>query len=161
MNRRDRFGKTVFDGGFVGLDNIGLFDRCAPLPEGGHLEQADATAWMSLYSQNMFEISAELASSEPSYDALTAKFVDDFLWAARAMNRSGPDGMWDEADGFYYDILRMPDGSATPIKVRSLIGLLPICATSVIEPWQRSGIPEAEAIFNERLRRMPELLDSV
>ena len=132
MNRKDRFGKNVFEGGFLGLDNIGVFDRSAPLPTGGHLEQADGTAWMALFSQNMLEIAIELAAQDSTYEDMVFKFVEHFYYIASAMNQP-EDGMWDEEDGFYYDLLRLPDGSATRLKVRSLVGLLPLCATTVIE----------------------------
>src|SRR5437763_14386942 len=112
VNRKDRFGKNLFEGGFLGLDNIGVFDRSAPLPSGGHLEQADGTAWVALFCQNMAEISVELAANDPFYEDMAIKFMDHFLWIARAMNQTGPEGMWDEEDGFYYDVLRRPDGSA-------------------------------------------------
>jgi hypothetical protein len=161
VNRKDRFGKNLFEGGFLGLDNIGVFDRSAPLPTGGHLEQADGTAWVALFCQNMLEISFELAAHDPFYEDMAMKFADHLLWIARAMNQAGPDGMWDEEDGFYYDVLRKPDGSATRLKVRSMVGLLPVCATTVIEPWQRHQAPRAVQILLERLRRMPELLESI
>jgi hypothetical protein len=161
LNRKDRFGRNLFEGGFLGLDNIGVFDRSAPLPTGGYLEQADGTAWMSLFCTNMLEIGAELAAHDPTYDDLMIKFIDEFLWIARAMNQIGPQGMWDEEDGFYYDVLRLPDGSATRLKVRSMVGLLPLCATTIIEAWQRERVPRIVAHFKERLRRMPELLDNV
>jgi hypothetical protein len=161
VNRKDRFGKNVFEGGFLGLDNIGVFDRSAPLPGGGYLEQADGTAWMALYCQNMLEISIELAAIDPSYADLSIKFVDHFLWIARALNQNGSNGMWDEEDGFYYDVLRRPDGSATRLKVRSMVGLLPLCATTVIESWQREGVPEVSAFFKDRFARSPELRDYI
>ena len=137
VNRKDRFGKNVFEGGFLGLDNIGVFDRSAPLPTGGHLEQADGTAWMALFSQNMVELALELAAHDRTYEDMVAKFVEHFVYIASAMNQPGQYGMWDEEDGFYYDLLRLPDGSATRLKVRSMVGLLPLCATTVIEKWQR------------------------
>ena len=161
VNRKDRFGKNLFEGGFLGLDNIGVFDRSAPLPTGGHLEQADGTAWMGLFCQNMLEIGFELAASDPFYEDMTIKFSDHFLWIAHAMNHTGPGGMWDEEDGFYYDVLRLPDGSATRLKVRSMVGLLPLCATTVIEPWQRERTPRASTVLLERVQRMPELLQSI
>jgi Glycosyl hydrolase family 63 C-terminal domain len=161
VNRKDRFGKNLFEGGFLGLDNIGVFDRSAALPTGGHLEQADGTAWVSMFCQNMAEISVELATHDPSYEEMAIKFVDHFLWIARAMNQTGPEGMWDEEDGFYYDVLRHPDGSAQRLKVRSMVGLLPLCATTVIEPWQRERVPRVGKIMFERMQRMPELRDSV
>jgi hypothetical protein len=161
VNRKDRFGKNVFEGGFLGLDNIGVFDRSSPLPTGGYLEQADGTAWMSIFCQNMAELAVELACYDATYEDMCAKFIDHFLWIAAAMNRLGQDGMWDEEDGFYYDILRLPDGSATRLKVRSMVGLLPLCATTVIEKWQRELVPNVTALFLDRLKRMPELLQSI
>ena len=157
VNRKDRFGRNVFEGGFLGLDNIGVFDRSAPLPTGGHLEQADGTAWMALFSQNMLELAIELAAHDRTYEDMVFKFIEHFYYIAAAMNRPGSDGMWDEEDGFYYDLLRLPDGRATPLKVRSMVGLLPLCATTVIEPWQRDRIPRAMGTIMERLRRIPEL----
>ncbi|MGC1785630.1 MAG: glucosidase [Terriglobales bacterium] len=161
VNRKDRFGNNLFEGGFLGLDNIGVFDRSAQLPTGGHLEQADGTAWVSLFCQNMLEISVELAAHDPSFEDMAIKFAGHFLWIARAMNHTGPDGMWDEEDGFYYDVLRLPDGTATRLKVRSMVGLLPLCATTVIEPWQRERVPRVITTLGERLRRRPELLQSI
>jgi len=161
INRKDRFGKNVFEGGFLGLDNIGVFDRSAPLPTGGHLEQADGTAWMAFFSQNMAELAILLAGHDPVYDEMASKFSEHFLWIAAAMNQPGEDGMWDEEDGFYYDILRTPDGKATKLKVRSMVGLLPLCATTVIEPWQRALIPKTMAFNRERVKKMPELLKNI
>ena len=112
VNRKDRFGKNVFEGGFLGLDNIGVFDRSAPLPTGGHLEQADGTAWMALFSQNMMELAMEIAVHDRTYEDMAVKFVEHLAYIGAAMNRPGQDGMWDDEDGFYYDILRLPDGSA-------------------------------------------------
>jgi hypothetical protein len=161
VNRKDRFGKNVFEGGFLGLDNIGIFDRSAPLPTGGHLEQADGTAWMALFSQNMLELAVELAAYDPAYEEMVPKFAEHFYYIARAMNRPGKDGMWDEEDGFYYDLLRLPDGSATRLKVRSMVGLLPLCATTVIEKWQRERVPRAVVQLLQRFERMPELLETI
>jgi hypothetical protein len=157
VNRKDRNGNNVFEGGFLGLDNIGVFDRSAPLPTGGNLEQADGTAWMALFSQNMLELACELASHDPIYEDMVIKFAEHFYYIAAGMNRPGADGMWDEEDGFYYDLLCLPDGSATRLKVRSMVGLLPLCATTVIEAWQRERVPRALALMQERLRRIPEL----
>jgi hypothetical protein len=161
VNRKDRYGKNLFEGGFLGLDNIGVFDRSAPLPGGGYLEQADGTAWMALFCQNMLEIAVELAAHEHGFEEVATKFADHFLWIARAMNHTGPGGMWDEEDGFYYDVLRFPDGTAERLKVRSMVGLLPLCATSVIEPWQRESVPGVTKTLRERLMRMPQLRDSI
>src|SRR4029077_5880084 len=141
VNRKDRFGKNVFEGGFLGLDNIGIFDRSAPLPTGGHLEQADGTAWMALFSQNMLELAFEISTHDSTYEPMLTKFAEHFFYIASGMNRSGQDGMWDEEDGFYYDILRLPNGSAARLKVRSMVGLLPLCATTVVEQWQRERVP--------------------
>jgi len=161
VNRKDRFGKNVFEGGFLGLDNIGVFDRSAPLPTGGHLEQADGTAWMALFSQNMLELAVELAAHDPTYEDMVWKFAEHFYYIAAGMNKPGQDGMWDEEDGFYYDLLCLPDGSATRLKVRSMVGLLPLCATTVIEKWQRELVPRAYAQILKRLRRIPELRESM
>ena len=161
VNRKDRFGKNLFEGGFLGLDNIGVFDRSAKLPTGGHLEQADGTAWVSLFCQNMLEIAVELASQDDYFQDMALKFVEHFLWIARAMNQTGPGGMWDEQDGFYYDVLRLPDGSATRLKVRSMVGLLPLCATTVTEPWQRERVPRVIELLRQRLRGMPEILNTI
>jgi hypothetical protein len=161
VNRKDRFGKNVFEGGFLGLDNIGVFDRSAPLPTGGYLEQADGTAWMALFCQNMMELSIELAGYDSTYEDLCYKFLEHFLWIASAMNRTGQDGMWDDEDGFYYDILRLPDGSAQRLKVRSMVGLLPLCATTVVEDWQKQQVPGVLEKARLRVQHMPELLKSI
>ena len=129
VNRKDRFGNNLFEGGFLGLDNIGVFDRSSPLPTGGYLEQADGTAWVSMFCQNMLELGVELAAVDPVYQDLSIKFADHFLWIAQAINRAGGDGMWDEEDGFYYDVLRLPDNRTARLKVRSIVGILPLCAT--------------------------------
>ncbi len=161
VNRKDRFGKNVFEGGFLGLDNIGVFDRSAPLPTGGHLEQADGTAWMSLFCQTMLDMGTVIAGTDPAFDDLSVKFAEHFLWIAHAMNHVGKDGMWDEEDGFYYDVLRLPDGSATRLKVRSMVGLLPLCATTVFEPRDLERTPRLVNHVQERLERFPDLLKSI
>ena len=149
VNRKDPDGNNVFEGGFLGMDNIGVFDRSAPLPTGGTLEQADGSAWMCFFSQNMLEIALELAKYDPSYQDIAAKFVEHFLWIAAAMDRVGiqEDESWDEEDGFFYDVLRFPDGSVQRIKIRSMVGLLPLCATAVIPPDMTTKFPE----FTKRL----------
>jgi hypothetical protein len=139
VNRKDRSGKNVFEGGFLGLDNIGVFDRSSPLPTGGYLEQADGTAWMALFCQNMLEIAANLASEKPAYVAMCRKFFEHFLWISSSMIHGGGDiGMWDDEDGFFYDVLRLPDGKSLRLKIRSMVGLLPLCAVTVFEKggWQ-------------------------
>ena len=143
VNRKDRAGNNAFEGGFLGLDNIGVFDRSAPLPTGGYLEQADGTAWMALFCQNMVEISAELAMANPAYIDLTTKFVGHFFLIASGMIRPGEEfGMWDEQDGFFYDVLRLPDGQGERLKVRSMVGLLPFCAVTVFEGELAKKYPE-------------------
>ncbi len=143
VNRKDRNGRNVFEGGFLGLDNIGVFDRSAPLPTGGYLEQADGTAWMALFCQNMLDISSELALTDPDYADMALKFVQHFLWIASSMYRVGGDtGMWDEEDGFFYDVLRLPDGQSKRLKVRSMVGLLPMCATTVYDGKLLEKYPE-------------------
>jgi hypothetical protein len=161
VNRKDRFGKNVFEGGFLGLDNIGVFDRSSPLPTGGYLEQADGTAWMSMYCQNLGEIALELSAHDQVFQGMVTKFVEHFLWIAAAMNRMGPEGLWDEEDGFYYDLLRLPDGRSQRLKVRSMVGLLPLCATIVVEERERQKVPQVIGKFQERLRRMPELVEHI
>lgn len=156
VNRKDRNGKNIFGGGFLGLDNIGIFDRSQPLPTGGYIEQADGTAWMALFCQNMMELSIHLTSFDPSYEDMVVKFTEHFFWIALAINRK--DGMWDETDGFYYDSIRLPDGSSMPFKIRSIVGLLPLCATTVIEPWQKDIVPHALAFLRTRAKQMPELI---
>jgi hypothetical protein len=155
-NRKDPSGKNVFEGGFLGLDNIGVFDRSAQLPTGGSLEQADGTAWMAFYSQTMLELAMELARHDSAYEDMVLKFLGNFVWIASAMDRPGDneDELWDEQDGFFYDVLRLPDGSGQKIKVRSLVGLLPLCATTVFSgefSRERPKLLErARAMFEER-----------
>jgi hypothetical protein len=154
VNRKDRSGSNVFEGGFLGLDNIGVFDRSAPLPTGGYLEQADGTAWMALFCQNMLEIAVQLALERPAYLDMCAKFVEHFLWIASSMIHAGGDtGMWDEEDGFFYDVLRLPDGSAQRLKVRSMVGLLPLCAVTVFEG-------EVTAKYGEALRGLRRFIEA-
>ena len=136
VNRKDRAGANVFEGGFLGLDNIGVFDRSSPLPTGGYLDQADGTAWMVFFSQQMLRIAVELALHEPLYEEFVEKFFQHTLYIAGAMDKVGDrhDEMWDEEDGFFYDVLRFPDGSATRLKVRSIVGLLPLAAWPSSKP---------------------------
>lgn len=144
VNRKDPDGNSVFGGGFLGLDNIGVFDRSAPLPTGGHLEQADGTAWMAFYALEMLEIALELARHDPSYQSMAAKFLEQYLWIAAAMDDpDDPDGsLWDDEDGFFYDVLATPDGRTARLKVRSLVGLLPLAACVVLRPADVSQMPE-------------------
>jgi len=163
VNRRDRQGRNVFEGGFLGLDNIGVFDRSSPLPTGGHLEQADGTAWMALFAQNMLEMALELSVVDPIYGDLAVKFYEHFVWIASAMGRLGEhnDSMWDEEDGFYYDLLRLPDGNAVPLKVRSMVGLLPLCAVTVYPAEVAIRLPEFTARVAWFNRHRPDLLEGL
>src|SRR5262249_16374896 len=147
VNRKDRSGRNVFEGGFLGLDNIGVFDRSAPLPTGGYLEQADGTAWMALFCQNMLEIAAELALTHPDYVDMALKFSGHLLGIASSMAYVGDTGMWDEEDGFFYDVLRLPDGKGQRLKVRSMVGLLPLCATTVFDGDLLAKHPELAERF--------------
>ncbi len=159
VNRKDRAGNSAFEGGFLGLDNIGVFDRSSPLPTGGYLEQADGTAWMALFCQNMLEIGAELAVTNPAYVNLTLKFLDHFLLIASGMIRPGEEGgMWDEQDGFFYDVLRSPDGRSERLKVRSMVGLLPFCAVTIFEGKLSTKYPEIGAQVREYFKARPELV---
>jgi hypothetical protein len=163
VNRKDPSGHNVFEGGFLGLDNIGVFDRSAALPTGGRLEQADGTAWMAMFSQNMLELAVGLLRHDESYEEFVLKFVERFFWIAAAMDPVGehPDEMWDEEDGFFYDVLRMPDGTGTRIKVRSLVGLLPLCATTVIEADVIERYPEIAGRVRTFLERNRDLLANI
>jgi Glycosyl hydrolase family 63 C-terminal domain len=159
VNRKDPGGRNVFEGGFLGLDNIGVFDRSAPLPTGGYLEQADGTAWMALFSQNMLDIALELAEHDPVYEDMALKFLQHFLWIGAAMDRVGEhhDEMWDEEDGFFYDLLRLPDGTATRLRVRSMVGLLPLCASTVFDKEVAERFPALQERARKFLRLHPEL----
>ena len=162
VNRKDRSGRNVFEGGFLGLDNIGVFDRSSPLPTGGYLEQADGTAWMALFCQNMLEIAVELAQTDADYADMALKFCEHFLWIASSMAHVGQDtGMWDEEDGFFYDVLRLPDGQAQRLKVRSMVGLLPLCAVTAFEGDLMAKYPEIGLRFQRFLDARPELMANI
>jgi hypothetical protein len=163
VNRKDPMGRNVFAGGFLGLDNIGVFDRSAPLPTGGSLEQADGTAWMAFYCQNMLEMALILAEHDPEYEENAFSFLQHFMWIAYAMDRIGEhhDEMWDETDGFFYDVLRFPDGSATRLKVRSMVGLLPLCASTIFEQDIIHKYPKFRELITLFGKRYPEVLAQV
>ncbi|MCU0223504.1 MAG: glucosidase [Acidobacteria bacterium] len=163
LNRKDPDGRNVFAGGFLGLDNIGVFDRSSPLPTGGSLEQADGTAWMAFFCQNMLEIALILAEEDPIYQEHAYRFFQHFIWISYAMDRRGEhhDEMWDEGDGFYYDLLRLPDGSATRLKVRSMVGLLPLCASTVFEGDLLERFPRLRELIALFRKRHPEVLAHV
>ena len=128
VNRKDAEGMNIFQGGFLGLDNIGVFDRSAPLPTGGYIEQSDGTSWMAMYTLNLLAIALELAEEDPSYEDVASKFWEHFIYIANAMSHRGDErmGLWNEEDGFFYDVLKLPDGNQFPIKIRSMVGLDPV-----------------------------------
>jgi hypothetical protein len=163
VNRKDPQGRNVFAGGFLGLDNIGIFDRSAPLPTGGHLDQADGTAWMAFYCQNMLQIALVLAEQDAAYEEIAYRFLEHFFWIAYAMDRIGTnqDEMWDEEDGFFYDLLHLPDGRAGRLKVRSMVGLLPLCAATVFEPNVDAVHPRLTELIALFRKRHPELLHQI
>lgn len=164
VNRKDPSGKNVFAGGFLGLDNIGVFDRSAPLPTGGNLDQADGTAWMAFYCQCMLEIALILTEYDSMYEDIAFRFLEQFVWITYAMDRIGVhhDEMWDGTDGFFYDLLHFPSGDAMRLKVRSMVGLLPLCASTVIEP---KGIlaqsPRVRELVETFKRRHPDVLKHI
>jgi len=156
VNRKDPEGMNVFEGGFLGLDNIGVFDRSKPLPMGGHIEQSDGTSWMGMYCLNMLAIAMELARDDPAYEDVASKFFEHFVYITQAMNNRGGHGitLWDEEDGFYYDVLHLPDGRHPFIKVRSMVGLIPLYAVETLEPEAMDALPGFK-------RRMQWFLDNV
>jgi hypothetical protein len=163
VNRKDPSGRNVFEGGFLGLDNIGVFDRSAPLPTGGRLEQSDGTAWMAFFSQAMLGIAVELSQHDPLYEDMTLKFAEHFVFIAAAMDRIGDnhDELWDEEDGFFYDVLRLPDGQASRLKVRSMVGLLPLSASMVLPVEGVDVSEDLLARLRRRIDSMPELLATI
>jgi mannosylglycerate hydrolase MGH1-like protein len=162
VNRKDAEGKNVFQGGFLGLDNIGVFDRSAPLPTGGHIEQSDGTAWMGMYCLNMLAIALELAREDPSYEDVASKFFEHFVYIAHAMDDMGHEGLslWNEVDGFYYDVLHV-EGHHQPLKVRSLVGLVPLFAVETLEPAVVDALPGFKRRMQWFIENRPELRDHV
>jgi Mannosylglycerate hydrolase MGH1-like glycoside hydrolase domain/Glycosyl hydrolase family 63 C-terminal domain len=160
VNRKDSEGKNVFQGGFLGLDNIGAFDRSAPLPTGGFIEQSDGTSWMGMFSLNMMTIALELALSNPVYEDIALKFFEHFLAIAAAMNNIADEGirLWDEEDEFFYDVLHLPDDTYHPIKIRSLVGLIPLCAVEVLEPHVLDALPTFKYHLTWFLNYRPDLM---
>jgi hypothetical protein len=165
VNRKDPDGMNIFQGGFLGLDNIGVFDRSAPLPTGGHLEQSDGTSWMGMYCLNMLAIALELAKEDPAYEDVASKFFEHFVHIAHAMNDMGTDGrsLWDDEDGFYYDVLQLPNGEEHFLKIRSMVGLIPLFAVETLEPEMVERLPG----FRRRMQwfvdnhpDMPQHIDS-
>jgi hypothetical protein len=163
VNRKDHDGNNVFQGGFLGLDNIGVFDRSRPLPTGGHIDQADGTAWMGMYCLNMLTIALELARTKPAYEDVATKFFEHFIYIANAINHlSGTDvGLWDEQDGFYYDVLHLQDGSVVPLKVRSTVGLIPLFAVETLGPDLLDGLPRFRRRMEWFIKYRPHLMANV
>ena len=163
VNRKDSEGKNVFEGGFLGLDNIGVFDRSAQLPTGGHIEQADGTSWMGMYCLNMLAIALELAKENPSYEDIASKFYEHFIYIADAINKIGGEdaGLWDEEDGFYYDVLHLPDGRYHPLKVRSMVGLIPLFAVETLEQETLRRLPGFKSRLEWFIENRPELSKNV
>jgi hypothetical protein len=163
VNRKDIDGRNIFQGGFLGLDNIGVFDRSKPLPTGGYINQADGTAWMAMYSLNLMRIALELAKQDPVYEDIASKFFEHFLYIAAAMTDmtdtpgESPSGLWDEQDQFYYDMLNLPDGSRVPLRVRSLVGLIPLCAVEVLDGSVFDQFPDFAARTRWMLTHRPDL----
>jgi hypothetical protein len=163
VNRKDSEGHNVFQGGFLGLDNIGVFDRSAPLPTGGHLEQSDGTAWMGMYCLNMMRIALELARENHAYEDVATKFFEHFLYIANALNNIAGEGisLWDEEDEFFYDVLHMPDDSHVPLRVRSLVGFIPLLAVETIEPELLDALPDFKQRLEWFLEHRPQLASLV
>ena len=162
VNRKDAQGRNIFQGGFLGLDNIGLFDRSTPLPNGGFLNQADATSWMAMYSLNLMRIALELARHNKVYEDIATKFFEHFLSIAAAINSTDDGfGLWDNEDEFYYDQLRTPGGREIPLKVRSMVGLIPLFAVETLEPALMKELPEFAARLKWLLDHRPELANLV
>jgi len=159
VNRKDPQGRNVFAGGFLGLDNIGVFDRSAPLPTGGYLDQADGTAWMAFYCLCMLDIALILTDYDSMYEEIAFRFLEHFIWITYAMDRIGVrhDEMWDSADGFFYDLLHFPNGDATRLKIRSMVGLLPLCAATVFESGTAARHPRMVELIQLFRKRHPEV----
>ena len=165
VNRKDTEGRNVFQGGFLGLDNIGVFDRSRQLPNGGHIDQADGTSWMAMYALNLMRISLELAQHNPVYEDIATKFFEHFLYIAQAMNHIGGDGclngsgvgLWNDEDQFFYDVLHLPDGGMQAMKIRSMVGLIPLFAVETLEPELLEKLPDFKRRLTWFLRYRPDL----
>ena len=162
VNRKDASGNNIFEGGFLGMDNIGVFDRSAPLPTGGYIEQSDGTSWMAMYCLNMLKISLELAAKvDPIYEDVASKFFEHFLYIAAAMNGLGDGGLWDDNDGFFYDTLRLPDGSANRMRLRSMVGLIPLLAVDTLEPKVIDSLPGFRRRMEWFIKNRPDLCGNI
>ncbi|MBA3915076.1 MAG: glucosidase [Acidobacteriales bacterium] len=168
VNRKDQDGMNIFQGGFLGLDNIGLFDRSSPLPTGGYIEQSDGTSWMAMFTLNLLAIAIELASVDPAYEDVASKFWEHFIYIAHAMSHRGdgdpetPDmGLWDDRDGFFYDVLKLPDGKKYPMRIRSMVGLIPLFAVETLDPVVLERMPGFKRRFQWFLENRPKLVANV
>ena len=162
VNRKDAEGMNIFQGGFLGLDNIGVFDRSAPLPTGGHLAQSDGTSWMAMYALNLLAIAMELAREDPAYEDVASKFWEHFIYISRAMNNRGGEGieLWDEQDGFFYDVLHLPNGDHYPLKVRSMVGLIPLFAVETLKPELLDRLPGFKRRLEWFIDNRPDLANN-
>jgi hypothetical protein len=163
VNRKDAEGRNVFQGGFLGLDNIGVFDRSAPLPTGGHIEQSDATSWMGMYCLNMLAIALELAWENSAYEDVASKFFEHFVYICEAMNNLAGENieLWDAKDGFYYDVLHMPDGRRFPLRVRSMVGLIPLFAVETLDPTIVDSLPGFKRRMQWFIENRPKLGENI
>jgi hypothetical protein len=163
VNRKDADGMNIFQGGFLGLDNIGVFNRSDPLPTGGRIEQSDGTSWMAMYTLNMLAIAMELATYDPAYEDVASKFWEHFIYIAYAMNHRGPDeiGLWDAQDGFFYDVLKLPDGQQYPVRIRSMVGLIPLFAVETIEAELLQRLPGFKRRMDWFIENRPDLTENV
>ena len=159
VNRKDAEGMNIFQGGFLGLDNIGVFDRSAPLPTGGHIEQSDGTSWMAMYTLNLLAIALELAKDDRCYEDVASKFWEHFVYIAHAMGHRGHDeiNLWNEEDGFFYDVLKLPDGKKLPMKIRSVVGLIPLFAVETLEPELLERLPAFKRRLEWFIDNRPDL----
>jgi len=162
VNRKDAEGMNIFQGGFLGLDNIGVFNRSDPLPTGGYLEQSDGTSWMAMYTLNLLAIALELAKEESCYEDLASKFWEHFIYIAHAMSHRGHNrmGLWHEEDGFFYDALKLPDGSQFPMKIRSIVGLIPLFAVETLEPDVLDRLPDFKRRLEWFIENRPDLMEN-
>ena len=163
VNRQDEQGRNIYQGGFLGLDNIGVFDRSQPLPTGGYVDQSDGTAWMAMYALNMMRIALELARDDYIYEDTASKFFEHFLYIARAMSDIAGQGigLWDEEDNFYYSVLHLPSGENVPLKIRSMTGLIPLFAVEVIEHDLLDAMPHFKSRLKWFLDKRPDLASLV
>ncbi|HYK49107.1 MAG TPA: glucosidase, partial [Terriglobales bacterium] len=163
VNRKDAEGMNIFQGGFLGLDNIGVFDRSAPLPTGGYIEQSDGTSWMAMYTLNLLAIALELAKDDPVYEDMASKFWEHFIFIAHAMSHRGRDsmGLWNEEDGFFYDVLKLPDGTQFPMKIRSMVGLIPLFAVETLESEVLDRLPGFKRRLEWFVDNRPDLTEDI